>query len=1321
MPIDYDGVISDLLDEARIDGVTPDPREAMQVAAQALSSIGVKMDANHMAGLSDAARRRLAAPTQNGTAPGSWERVKEVAGEYGSGVADALNVAGKTISLGSTAAVGGVALPFVSDETGARWSDTVRQQASDLGVAQERAGGLNSAAGAMMAGPLAPAAILGGVAQKGAQMQDQGQNPTDLANRLNLGGTAALQTGLTAAGAGVGAGAARLGTVAGGTAFGLRGVAGQAALTGTGAAAGLAATGAQAGLDYATGNEQFAPGAEDYLVNAGMNAAVPAMAMARTGVAGALRAAEGRRQVNMDQLLAAKQGDAALAGAAANDAAVSKRIGLEDAQQQAAAKAQEALSATPEVASERARIDADIRQAQYEGVAGAVDNATVADRILRERMAADREAFNAADQEQYAREQAQQDAEMAQRDAEAQPLAEAIPPAEATTDVAPSRSLSDMPPAQEVAPIQSLDTGMESPTQAPPLTAPAPEPRYLVEPATGKARLVTDRMTVDPKETVAYSDLTPEQKNRVDVAAKNLSRRVAGRDVTRSGAAINPAIPLVEGMQALGKGAKVVRDKADTLAETIQGGVGDATPLARSIRGAQEWLGADMQDRLKKSSNPYARNAGERIGRSIENQHASQGRMHVDRTKALELVSASADKAAALRKADEPIKPMDPEQEYTSGRLRNMYEGRTDVPEILRDVVDGVQLTNQSTRTEATDQGLDVVKGDGNNVFVRHKTQDFYNRLDDGAASWFGQRLIRSLADMNNMDPKKVQELLYPDTKEGRGISASVRMDAIEQARKFKNFPQYIRNEKGDGWIRLLETDPTRYVNTTFDAMSRRVGFHKGFGGVSSSADLGNILPGLELAPKSVRETVARAINAFNGEHETSLDMSSGNVIAGLRNAKQIISAMQTSGAAPMDLTETLNIAAHVPITHAFTGVVNSVRKPGRAVQEGGMEADVKNRVDLRGKGTEISGNIRGALQRGFGRNVVNRAVQAAGYEAGRSWASSLQKNGVALVDEGFLTMNRVSDQMAQRFRDKKATDQDVKVLATMVAENITGQKRNVAQSGRLSRNALVAMVGPLYRRYGENRVRNLIRAVDGAAAIMAKKDQPLAKRAAIASRMLGQSLTATGFSSAAATAVGGALVYGLEALPMYFGSGQGTIPLLVNVLGGGVAGSVLQQTQQPGNLAVTDLASMLFWPFGYAASTINSLESGKPQNLVPGVSRIMGAVSNDDRAGKLAYRAFRSAQAKVESSTGSGFTANAYRRALRDAVLSGNRDNIREALSAARKAQSPDDFQTFLKRSILLPSDPVKLRKYYNEIGEEAFRKIQAHDATIKKFIDGA
>jgi hypothetical protein len=1299
----YDEMVDYVTRKFEDRGQTPDPAAVMRVSARIIKKQGVQVDATHMAGLSDAARRRLVPQEQQGAASALAESayrsgvVAPIAGMYARFGGDTEGVVANdraaaqierdnpTMSyIGSTA--GSVAAPFVGTAAGAALGSAV-------------APGPGTVIGALGGGALAsvPYTIANDVSR---ELQGRGTS-----NRI---GNAALETGFSMI-PGIGPAA---GTLA--KRVGINAVEG--ALMGSGQSA------SQQGLDIATGDRKDFSAKEALLSGAG--GALAGSAMAPLGGPGdrqAVQAEAKNRQVNMDQLLATQQGDAALADAAANDAAVNKRVALEDAQQQAVAKAQEALSTTPEVASERARIDADIRQAQYEGVAGAIDNTSVADRILRERMAADREAFNAADQEQYAREQAQQDAEMAQRDAEAPPLAEVLPPSEVVSEARPSRSLSDIPPAQEVAPVQTLDTSLESPTEAPPLTAPAPEPRYLVEPATGKARLVTDRMTVDPKETVAYSDLTPEQKNRVDVAAKNLSRRVAGRDVTRSGAAINPAIPLVAGAKAVGRAAKVVRDKADDIAETIQGGVGDATPLARSIRGAQEWLGADMQDRLKKSSNPHARNAGERIGRSIENQHASQGRMHVDRTKALELVAASGDKAAAIRRADEPIKPMDPEQEYTSSRLRNMYEGRTDVPEILRDVVNGVEITNKSTRTEGTDQGLDVVKGDGNNVFVRHKTQEFYNLLDEGAGSWFGQRLIRSLADMNNMDPKKVQELLYPDTKEGRGVSASVRMDAIEQSRKFKNFPQYLRSKDGKGWVRLLETDPTRYVNTTFDAMSRRVGFHKGFGGVSYSADLGNILPGLELAPKSVRETVARAINAFNGEHETSLDMSSGNAIAGLRNAKQIISAMQTSGAAPMDLTETLNIAAHVPITHAFTGVVNSVRKPGRAVQEGGMEADVKNRVDLRGKGTEVSGNVAGALRRGFGRTVVNRAVHAAGYEAGRSWASSLQKNGVALVDEGFLTMNRVSDQMAQRFRDKTATDQDVKVLATMVAENITGQKRNIAQSGRLSRNALAAMVGPLYRRYGENRVRNLIRAVDGAAAIMAKKDQPLAKRAAIASRMLGQSLTATGFSSAAATAVGGALVYGLEALPMYFGSSQGTIPLLVNVLGGGVAGSVLQQAQQPGNLAVTDLASMLLWPFGYASSVANAVSSGKPQNLLPGVSRAMGALSSDDRGGKVAYRAFRSAQSKIDGSTGSGFTANAYRKALHDAVLSGNRDDIREALSTARKAQSPDDFQTFLKRSILLPSDPVKLRKYYNEIGEEAFRKIQAHDATIKKFIDGA
>ena len=128
-------------------------------------------------------------------------------------------------------------------------------------------------------------------------------------------------------------------------------------------------------------------------------------------------------------------------------------------------------------------------------------------------------------------------------------------------------------------------------------------------------------------------------------------------------------------------------------------------------------------------------------------------------------------------------------------------------------------------------------------------------------------------------------------------------------------------------------------------------------------------------------------------------------------------------------------------------------------------------------------------------------------------------------------------------------------------------------------------MVGPLFRRYGENRVRNLLRAVDGAAQVMAKADKPLGRRTAAAMAMLLPSLTATLGSSAAATAVGGALLYGLNALPMYLGSGQAAIPLLVNLIGGALPGNIINQYNQDPSLPSADVAGMLLWPFGAALS----------------------------------------------------------------------------------------------------------------------------------------
>jgi hypothetical protein len=1500
----YDEMVDYVTRKFEDRGQTPDPAAVMRVSARIIKKQGVQVDANHMAGLSDAARRRLAAPTQNGTAPGSWERVKEVAGEYGSGVADALNVAGKTISLGSTAAVGGVALPFVSNETGARWSDTVRQQASDLGVAQERAGGLNSAAGAMMAGPLAPAAILGGVAQKGAQMQEQGQNPTDLANRINLGGTAALQTGLTAAGAGVGAGAARLGTVAGGTAFGLRGVAGQAALAGTGAAAGLAATGAQAGLDYATGNEQFAPGAEDYLVNAGMNAAVPAMAMARTGVAGALRAAEGRRQVNMDQLLAAKQGDAALADAAANDAAVSKRIDLEDAQQQAVAKAQEALSNTPEVASERARIDADIRQAQYEGVAGAVDNTSVADRILRERMAADREAFNAADQEQYAREQAQQEAEIAQRDAEARrdlapeyardaarklglnaddvvaqaraeaasqrmgetvrdPIADRVRFMARANEVmgdfptVPDRAtakpegpvviprIEDIPKARDMpsttlegavtAPIgdplaqvrreqqanrmrnatnrageeaavasreqakaareavrsayqaERLDrrtatrlmdelgaknlsekraaeiqaaheysvenlipqrntagdtyegayptlegqTGKEFDTAAD--TAPvqegtpvqAPEPRYLVEPATGKARLVTDRMTVDPKETVAYSDLTPEQKNRVDVAAKNLSRRVAGRDVTRSGAAINPAIPLVEGMQALGKGAKVVGRLTkrgvgrivDNASEALSG---DRTHTGRAVRTVMEMIGDDSTDRLKRSSSAPVRDAGDRINQAIEESHIAQQRMH----KAMETArtgaaTMDASKAKALHEADQPSKPMDPKQEYANSPWKMMLEGKLEVPENLQQFVDAKDLANQSTRDEALAAGVPIGKGTGKNVFIRHFTGDTHGILASGSDSVLGSKFVRAMSELNGVAPEQIKKDFFGLDALGKG--AGVRLDPMEIGRKYKEFPSHLRD--GDNYIRLLETDPSRYVRSTFEGTARRIGFYKAFGGAVDVSDLSKLMPQLNGVADAQKAAVVRAINAYNGFGELRWNAGDRGAVEGINNAKRVVGSLLTSATAPVDVSEVVNIVNHVPLTYALEGLANGAVRNKRAVAEGGLDSDVKNRVDLRGAMTQATGNFAAGVQRAAGRNIVNRYTHTVGYEGGRAWAKHLQEEGVTLLDEGFLTMNRVSPEMQARFREKRASDTDVKVLATMIAENMTGAKRNLAQTARGSRLEIVNTMGALFRRYGENRVRNMLRTIDGAKAIIANEKAPMRVRLATASAMLAQSAAGLGVSASAATAIGTALTYGISALGMFWESKESNVPLLANVVGGAVPGSMLNYMSRDSSSPGVAVASMLSWPVMVGNLVYTAASKGEPSRLFPAARRVKEALSSDDRGGKLAQQIMYSAASKLYGSRMGAAEQSDDAKArsdFRKRLLAGDEDGAQAVLSSYLPTLSEADKKKFLRElpyvstfgtkrmAAILEAMPLKARRY-----------IMRHDSDAKRIVE--
>jgi hypothetical protein len=1487
MPIDYDGVISDLLDEARIDGVTPDPREAMQVAAQALSSIGVKMNANHMAGLSDAARRRLVPQEQQGAAAAFGNAlynegvVRPVSMLGDQDVIDAGNRERQRLNRdgGLAAQIGGMAGQTLAPLAGAAAGTAV-------------GGPVGGVAGGLAAG--FPGAV-GGLVQRGNEIIDQGGTPSQA--RASAGAGFALENALNSAGS-IGIAGRIAGPAAGN--LGVRGarvIAGNAV---EGGVLGAAQDTAQQGVDINAGLQKGYSLEQLKGATIGGAAAGGAIgsAAAALGAPKAIREGEAARQVNMDQLLATQQGDIALAGAAANDAAVSKRIDLENAQQQAVAKAQEALSATPEIASERARIDADIRQAQYEGVAGAVDNTSVADRILRERMAADREAFNAADQKPYAREPAQQDAEMAQRDAEAQPLAEVLPPSEVVSEAMPSRSLSDIPPApavpegaagehtlyhgtskagftnfdpyggeyglmgggtywtqdpgiageymskgkggapgvyeakvnvknpldmdrpadiaawdkvlkanpsgvdhvgpyvdlkgvktneevlrriedtmhdvgdipryeaqdlvqdyikalghdsithvgggrsakskgvkhrvyitfepEQVAHTRQIPEGEGStlPKKEPVqegTPVQAPEPRYLVEPATGKARLVTDRMTVDPKETVAYSDLTPDQRNRVDVAAKNLSRRVAGRDVTRSGAAINPAIPLVAGVKAVGRAAKVAKRGVGRIVDNASEALsGDSTHTGRAVRTVMEMIGDDATDRLKRSSSAPVRDAGDRINQAIEESHIAQQRMH----KAMETARTGAAtmdvrKAKALHEADQPSKPMDPKQEYANSPWKMMLEGKLEVPENLQQFVDAKDIANQSTRDEALAAGVPIGKGTGKNVFIRHFTGDTHGILASGSDSVLGSKFVRVMSELNGVAPEQIKKDFFGLDALGKG--AGVRLDPMEIGRKYKEFPSHLRD--GDNYIRLLETDPSRYVRSTFEGTARRIGFYKAFGGAVDVSDLSKLMPQLDGVADAQKAAVVRAINAYNGFGELRWNAGDRGAVEGINNAKRVVGSLLTSATAPIDVSEVINVVNHVPLSYALEGIANSAVRNKRAVAEGGLDADVKNRVDLRGAATQATGNFAAGVQRAAGRNAVNRYTHTVGYEGGRAWAKHMQEEGVTLLDEGFLTANRVSPEMQARFREKRASDTDVKVLATMIAENMTGAKKNLAQTARGSRLEIVNTMGALFRRYGENRVRNMLRTIDGAKAIMANEKAPMRVRLATASAMLAQSAAGLGVSASAATAISGALTYGISALGMFWESKESNVPLLANVVGGAVPGSMLNYMSRDSANPGVAMASMLSWPVMVGNLIHTAASKGEPSRLFPAARRVKEALSSDDRGGKLAQQIMYSTASKLYGSrmgaaeqSDDGKARSDFRKRL----LAGDEDGAQAVLSSYLPTLSEADKKKFLGRlpyvstfgtkrmDAILEAMPLKARRY-----------IMRHDSDAKRIVE--
>jgi hypothetical protein len=1099
-----------------------------------------------------------------------------------------------------------------------------------------------------------------------------------------------------------------------------------------------------------------------------MNAAVPAMAMARTGVAGALRAAEGRRQVNMDQLLATQQGDAALAGAAANDAAVSNRIqkdrvaaldskyGAQSSTVVPGADVKAALqeSYTPqELNSLLGKKAKSIGNSAVEVATPQSAGSIAESQRIQQRLDLENQARDERELAQSYRERDQFDAEKAQRDAEIRAAADE----QAARDLADEQAQRELDDEQAA---KDLEREMSDATIYPEVKPPSKDKTETVVPFDeSHAALVKtiESVTINKqfspvqkqelltaaanwkrqskRDAAAGKEVSPEWpasiRKKLDLPSErnvqgenaDMQRRLQSRPtgVAKSGVAINPAIPLVAGVKAVGRAAKVAKRGVGRIVDNASEALsGDSTHTGRAVRTVMEMIGDDATDRLKRSSSAPVRDAGDRINQAIEESHIAQQRMH----KAMETArtgaaTMDARKAKALHEADQPSKPMDPKQEYANSPWKMMLEGKLEVPENLQQFVDAKDIANQSTRDEALAAGVPIGKGTGKNVFIRHFTGDTHGILASGSDSVLGSKFVRVMSELNGVAPEQIKKDFFGLDALGKG--AGVRLDPMEIGRKYKEFPSHLRD--GDNYIRLLETDPSRYVRSTFEGTARRIGFYKAFGGAVDVSDLSKLMPQLDGVADAQKAAVVRAINAYNGFGELRWNAGDRGAVEGINNAKRVVGSLLTSATAPVDVSEVLNVVNHVPLSYALEGIANSAVRNKRAVAEGGLDSDVKNRVDLRGAATQATGNFAAGVQRAAGRNVVNRYTHTVGYEGGRAWAKHMQEEGVTLLDEGFLTANRVSPEMQARFREKRASDTDVKVLATMIAENMTGAKKNLAQTARGSRLEIVNTMGALFRRYGENRVRNMLRTIDGAKAIMANEKAPMRVRLATASAMLAQSAAGLGVSASAATAIGSALTYGISALGMFWESKESNVPLLANVVGGAVPGSMLNYMSRDSANPGVAVASMLSWPVMVGNLIYTAASKGEPSRLVPAVRRVKEALSSDDRGGKLAQQIMYSTASKLYGSrTGAAEQSDdgKARSDFRKRLLAGDEDGAQAVLSSYLPTLSEADKKKFLgglpyvgtfgtkRMDAILEAMPLKARRY-----------IMRHDSDAKRIVE--
>lgn len=1501
---DYDDVVALTIARAP-KGASLDAATVMRVAAYARKARGFQVTAEDMAGLSDAARRRLATPTANPAAPGGVD-------EYLRNSDEAMDVAGKQVALGVKAVshtVGNVVGAY-DDADRAYAADDLQYRAHVLSNAQNRAGGLNAAAGALVAGPSLGVGILGSATQRAVDMQDQGKDPTQLQNRINLGGTAALQSALTFSGAATGAKA--LNAVAGGSALGMTGARGAAAMAGTGAASALGATGAQHGLDIATDNPEFAPQGEDYAINALSAAALPAGAAAAGALRSGVRAPRPTRIVDMDTANGPTMVEPAMApnirgmdpmpsptdngvivpgsmspelAATAADARreVPKRSQVQrhlaemrmkakpdtdaapmdgfdpegeranqtayDAEQQGLAKesAQNDLQAQRDLAPDYA-VDAarklgrpgeeapspSVFSAKYLARKAAEKEAAVPEPVVEapvnpRKLDLPDDAQKVVDDANLtAAEFAKlRDEGLAGWDAHADPEGAAgnvkgaidwvrKPPKKAATkplskdasweeqkthlektakdilgeedgarwlkskspdDITDAAGITDTTDPRwkalyqgpdwratrdlegDIGNIRSaktaddlagsaikyargdvqklgvpdsiqnafretieekgisskaleeammrmhLEGGNDAVTALQAVLGPdrfeaaEKRPRTFFRDDLGKLKEVTDR--IDPKHyegqtLTAYETLTPVQRKHADTKAQ-------ARRVTDRGAAINPAVAVVGAVKAVGRGIKAVAKSVPT------------EEIGSRWRSAREFMGDDAATRLKSSSDPEVRAVGTKFSNALGHSRDSQTRMNKSIDEATRSVSVTSKaEANELREANKPIKGANG---AVSSKLYDVLSGKAPAnTPLLKRIKAGFTQSNDVTQQEMKAQGVKIRANAQQGVdIVRQYLHPDADAALQGTNKVFQKALIQKIADTNvhKTGAKKGQNYTFDEVAKdfapnGEMGNAAVRREAMEQGRKYL-LPPWV--EAGGEMHQVLNLDPRNYVRSTANSAAQRVGTVRAFGPDATMESIRNSIL-LNSAPD--HRALGRALDAYSGTSK-ELDLNDPRKFTRLvRSAKGILSALRTTATAPLNMTEPLNMVGQVPMHHAVIGVVNAAKHRGRAVREGGMDADILNRVDLRGGAAEGVDNTAALLRRGSLTNATNRMTHAMGYEAGRSWAAGMRDAGkVSKGDAGYLEVNHIPEYIQDAFKNGHATEADVMHVAKAVGENLSGRKGSMAEAGRLSRQEMVKTWGPMFLQYGENRVRNVMRSWDAIKGAAKKGDY------VTAGRLFGSRLTGTAVSAAAATAVGQVMRYGVEGLGMSLESGE-LKPFLGNMLGGGASDIAIRATQDDD---VGNLVASLMWPIGAAADAWDVATGRKGvTDAVPAAARVRDTVEGRDVAGDKAYSLYWKAQKAQGSRSSDNPTRSGARSDIRRALMRKDYVGATAKINEYTDGLSKRDKLAFLRDSRLLPGNKEKglteKRRLRDEIGAAAYAYIANHDRVLDEII---